>query len=109
MSDNLIKKNLFENIPESFPEEIFDIILQKPGIRIERIISRGNSSPENFWYDQENDELAFLIQGESIIEFAGGNEIKMYKGDFIFIPAHNKHRVKWTNPDINNIWIAVHL
>jgi cupin 2 domain-containing protein len=33
----------------------------------------------------------------------------MAAGDSVFIPAHTKHRVEWTTPDIQTIWLAVHL
>ena len=32
----------------------------------------------------------------------------MKSGDYINIPAHKKHRVEWTDPKEETIWLAVH-
>jgi cupin 2 domain-containing protein len=34
--------------------------------------------------------------------------VEMSPGDYINIPAHEKHRVAWTSPDGPTIWLAVH-
>ena len=34
--------------------------------------------------------------------------IEMNPGDFVNIPAHEKHRVEWTTPEEPTIWLAVH-
>ena len=34
--------------------------------------------------------------------------VEMTPGDFINIPAHQKHRVEWTTPEEPTIWLAVH-
>ena len=47
------KLNLYSNIPEKLSDEIVDVIFQSEIIRIERIISDGQASPDNFWYDQD--------------------------------------------------------
>jgi cupin 2 domain-containing protein len=31
----------------------------------------------------------------------------MRPGDFVKIPAHQKHRVDWTTPDELTVWLAV--
>ena len=43
--------NLFSNIPEHLPEELTTVFQKGRGIRIERIVSQGHSSPAGFWYD----------------------------------------------------------
>jgi hypothetical protein len=35
------------------------------------------------------------------------NIIELEPGDYINIPAHLKHRVEWTDPDIETVWLAV--
>ena len=45
--------NLFADIPGDLPEELSHTLLGTPGLRIERTVSLGHSSPEGFWYDQE--------------------------------------------------------
>jgi len=32
----------------------------------------------------------------------------MEVGDYLLIPAHKRHRVEWTKPDIETLWLAIH-
>ena len=98
---------LFSNIPSNRSEELFETILTKPNVRIERIVSHGHSSPEGFWYDQGQHEFVVLLQGAARLRFED-NEIEMTPGSFIDIPAHRRHRVEWTSPDEPTIWLAIH-
>ncbi len=99
-------KNLFLDL-ESLPdvrEEIFETLLQTNNIRIEKIISIGQSSPEGFWYDQDENEWVVVLEGEASIMVE--NELKILKrGDFLSLPAHTKHRVEYTKN--RTIWLAV--
>lgn len=99
--------NLFSNIPMSLPQELIETILSKPNVRIERIVSQGQSSPDGYWYDQEQSEFVVLLQGAARLQFEDC-EIEMKPGSFIDIPAHRRHRVEWTSPDEQTIWLAVH-
>ena len=44
--------NLMRDLPNARVAEIIDTLLTAPGVRIERIVSFGQTSPEGFWYDQ---------------------------------------------------------
>jgi cupin 2 domain-containing protein len=99
--------NLFAKLPRDLPEELFTTLLQAPGIRIERIVSRGNQSPDGFWYDQPTNEWVLVLQGAAKIEFEDGT-LEMRPGDYVDIPAHKKHRLAWTTPNEPTIWLAVH-
>jgi cupin 2 domain-containing protein len=99
--------NLFTNIPTDSPKELFSTLLESPGVRIERIVSFGQTSPEGFWYDQDQDEWVILLQGAARLEFED-RTVEMNRGDFLNIPAHEKHRVKWTSPDELTVWLGVH-
>lgn len=101
-------KNLFENIPSSIPEELFEEIDSTDDIKIERIISHGHSSPKDFWYDQDKNELVFLLLGSGVIEFEDGRKVKLNPGDYLKINAHKKHRVAETSKNEKTIWLAVH-
>lgn len=106
---NMITKNVFSNIPDAIPDEIFDKIFQTKNITIERIISKGHASPTNFWYDQEKNEWVMVLKGHARLRFGENNELlEMKPGDYINIPAHCKHRVEWTDPNKETIWLAVH-
>lgn len=101
-------QNLFHNIPSDLPEEFFEVICQSPGLRVERILSRGHASPADFWYDQEENELVFLLQGQAALQLAGEASARILRaGDYINLPAHCKHRVSWTDPDTTTVWLAV--
>lgn len=100
--------NIFENIPASLPDEFFEEIVAKRGIRIERIVSYGHTTPQNEWYDQSTEEWVMVLRGEAILSFFDGDDVKMRAGDYITIPAHKKHRVSWTKPDEETIWLALH-
>ena len=103
-----MSSSLFDNIPAELPEELFTILATGSGVTIERIVSRGHSSPEGEWYDQATHEWVLVVKGEARLQFEGKNEIVLVAGDHLFIPAHAKHRVVWTPEDQETIWVAVH-
>jgi cupin 2 domain-containing protein len=96
-------KNVFSDIPADLPDEQCQTLLTTPHFRIERIVSRGHSSPPGFWYDQDQHEWVLLIKGAARLRFED-ELIEMKPGDFVNIPAHRKHRVEWTTPEENTIW-----
>ena len=49
-----------------------------------------------------------LLQGEAELSYADGSTIKLSAGDYIFIPARQKHRVDYTSSEPPCIWLAVH-
>lgn len=101
-------KNIFKNIPASITNELFEEIDSTNNIKVERIVSDGHNSPENFWYDQEMNELIFLLQGSAVIEYENGDKIKLMPGDYVKISAHEKHRVAETSHTEKTIWLAIH-
>ncbi|WP_305046842.1 cupin domain-containing protein [Geoalkalibacter sp.] len=101
-------QNLFHAIPSALPEELVQRLTGNGRVRIERIVSRGQASPEGFWYDQEQDEFVLLAQGEAELELQDPVErIRLVPGDWLVIPAHRKHRVAWTSARQDSIWLAV--
>lgn len=105
-----VMPNLFANIPAELPEELFETLLESPSVKIERIVSRGHTSPEDYWYDQKQDEWVILLQGEARLAFADQErELAMKPGDYVFIKAHEKHRVSFTSQDQDTVWLAVFL
>ncbi len=101
--------NIFENIPDHIPEELFQEILQTENFKVERIISRGHSSEDDYWYDQEENEWVILLKGNAGLLFEGDENVVILKpGDYINIPSHTKHRVEWTDPNTETVWLAIH-
>ena len=101
-----MKNNIFENIIIDKNQEQFFELLKNDNIRIEKIVSNGQSSPINFWYKQEENEFVLLLKGSAILEYED-KEVNLQEGDFINITAFTKHRVKYTNEDEPTIWLAV--
>lgn len=99
--------NIFTDLPQRLPDEVFTTLLKSENIRIERIVSHGHSSPEGFWYDQDQHEWVVVLTGRAKLRI-GNDMIEMKAGDFVNIPAHTKHRVEWTTPEGQTIWLAVH-
>ena len=102
-------KNLFSEIPDSVPEEIFETLLQTGHFKIERIISSGHATPPGEWYDQDTNEWVILLSGGAGLIFEGEGAACILKpGDYIHIPAHRRHRVEWTDPNQETVWLALH-
>ncbi|MBS0543534.1 MAG: phosphoribosylaminoimidazole carboxylase [Proteobacteria bacterium] len=102
---------LFAGLPPAARQERFDTLLDHPAARIERIASFAHASPPGFWYDQAGDEWVMLAAGraELVLEHASGDleTLALAAGDWVFIPAHRRHRVASTSADA--VWLAVHL
>ena len=89
------------------PDELITTLLESTNVRIERIVSHGHASPDDFWYDQAQDEWVVLLKGAATLRFEDAT-VEMKPGDFLNIPAHKRHRVESTTPDEPTIWLAVH-
>lgn len=100
--------NIFD-LPSSLPNhELFESLVSADNILIERIISTGQTTPPGEWYDQDRDEWVILLQGSASLAYADGTDITLTTGDYLFIPAHQKHRVEYTSSEPPCIWLAVH-
>ena len=102
------KKNIFNQIPEFSEKEIFEDIILNNILKIERIISYPGKIEDNKWYDQDNDEWVILLKGSATLEFENNKLLQLNPGDYLFIPAHLKHKVKETNQYEPTIWLAAH-
>ena len=101
--------NLFDGIPGDLPEELAETILAAGSFRVERIVSRGHASPEGFWYDQPEHEWVLLVTGAARLRFEGEAEaVELRAGDYLHIAARRRHRVEWTVPGVDTIWVAIH-
>ena len=102
-------KNIFSDVPQSVPEEIFENLISSENCKIERIVSRGHTTPEEKWYDQDKNEFVLILRGNAELLFEEKNElVKMKEGDYVNIPAHKKHRVEKTSTEKETIWLAIH-
>ena len=89
-------------------EELFTELVTRPGVRIERIVSTGQSTPAESPYDQPHDEWVLLLRGAAGLWVDGEGELVLGPGDHVLIPAHRLHRVTWTARDEPTVWLAVH-
>jgi cupin 2 domain-containing protein len=101
-------KNIFTALPEDLTLEVFETLLSNDNIKLERIVSKGNSSPKDFWYDQDENEWVLILKGSACIKFFDPvKEVVLKTGDYLHIPAQVKHRVEWTSPNEETIWLAL--
>lgn len=101
--------NIFKQIPNILKDELTEVILAQKAIKIERIVSKGHSSPPGFWYDQDMDEFVILLKGSAGLLFEGKDDTTvMGPGDYLNIPAHARHRIEWTDPSEETVWMAVY-
>jgi cupin 2 domain-containing protein len=104
-----VKGSLLAPVLRQLPEERFDTLAAGGGVTIERIVSRGHASPDGFWYDQDRDEFVLVVQGRAGLRIAGEAEpVVLGPGDYVMVRAHVRHRVEWTDPEVDTIWLAVH-
>ncbi|WP_420347498.1 cupin [Pelagibius sp.] len=105
--------NLLRDLPSAAAGEVFETLLERPGVKLERIVSEGQTTPEDDWYDQDRDEWVLLLAGAArlTVEVAGGapEDRDMVPGDAILLPAHCRHRVAWTDPDRPTVWLGLHV
>ena len=101
-------KNLLDDLPKAADQESLVDLLKRPGVRIERIVSTGQTSPPGFWYDQAYGEWVAVLAGEAQLRFEDEPAPRTLRvGDFVDIAAHRRHRVEWTRPGEPTVWLTV--
>ncbi|MCJ7747074.1 MAG: cupin domain-containing protein [Desulfobacterales bacterium] len=105
----MVIRNLYSGIPESTVDEIIEPFLKTDHFKLERIISQGQKTPPGEWYDQDTNEWVILLSGSAGLLFEGETDVcVMHPGDYVHIPAHQRHRVEWTDRNQKTIWLALH-
>ncbi|RXJ93647.1 cupin [Malaciobacter molluscorum] len=99
-------KNILDDIKIDKNVEQFISLINTKNVKIEKIVSNGQKSKKNFWYDQEENEFVIVLSGDAIIEFED-KQVKLKKGDYLNIDSHRKHRVKYTNENEPTVWLAI--
>lgn len=104
-------RDILDGIPALLPAEITERLASAGSVRIERIVSRGQCSAPGFWYQQKENEWVMVVKGEAELRFEndGGSDrtIRLTEGMYVDIRAGVRHRVEWTRPDADTIWLAV--
>jgi len=100
--------NLLAALPDAHAAEVFTELLRRPGLRIERIVSRGQVTPADAPYVQAHDEWVLLLAGGARLWRDGCDEVALAPGDWLLIRAGLAHRVTWTPVDQDTVWLALH-
>jgi cupin 2 domain-containing protein len=100
--------NLFDDLPARANDEIFTQVLLREDLRIERIVSTGQSTPADKPHRQAHDEWVLLLAGSAGLRIEGEVERTLRPGDHVLIAAHRPHWVTWTAKDEPTIWLAIH-
>jgi hypothetical protein len=66
--------NLLTSLPSLGDAEVTESLITEHGIRLQRIISFGQVSPEGLWYDQKEAEWVMLLTGHARLVIAGGRK-----------------------------------
>lgn len=112
MSENaqaIAVQNLLSGIAQAGQYESFTAILERPGLRIQRIVSQGHATPVDRPYQQSEDEWVMVVEGAARLWLDGRGEVELARGDHLLIPAGVRHRVTWTTPSEPTVWLAVHI
>ena len=99
--------NLLAPLPSTAAGEVFTGLLDRPGVRIERIVSGGQTTPEHQPFVQDADEWVVVLAGRAAIRLEGLDEVALEPGDHLLIPAGTRHWV--TRTATPTVWLAIHL
>jgi len=58
--------NIFKNIPTNLKDELFETIASNSTCKIERIVSYGHKSDDNYFYDQKDNEWIIVSTNTNI-------------------------------------------
>lgn len=88
--------------------EIFQPLAETDHALVERIISKGQKTPDGQWLEQDRNEWVVLLQGEAGLCFENENDRKLIAGDYVLIPKNTRHKVTFTSTEPACIWLAFH-
>jgi cupin 2 domain-containing protein len=101
-------RNIFR-LPGSLPPaELVEALVRTEGVLVERIVSAGQATPPDEWLSGEIDEWVVLLTGMAELSYENGSRLRLEPGDYVVIPAGERHRVESTSADPPCVWLAVH-
>lgn len=96
---------IFNIPPKPETDEFFETLFKRGDIKVERIVSYGIPTPEGSWYEQEEFEWLAVLEGGAVIRYFDGRQKNLGKGDVLYIPPFEKHRVeRVSNPCV---WLTI--
>lgn len=110
MHSRIASGSLLDGVAGAAAAEVCTDILSLPRIRIERIVSIGQATPAGEWLEQNWTEWVVLVAGSAAIGLEDeARPHVLAPGDWLTLPAGLRHRVEWTDPTRQTIWLAVHV
>ena len=101
--------NIYSKIPARKDKEIFQTLLESKKLKIERIVSQGQTTKKGKWLKEKRNEWVMVLKGAAKLRFQKDNQlVKLKAGDYILIPANTANRVEWTSLREKTIWLAVY-
>lgn len=101
--------NILTAVPKTSEGELFETLVAIDGVRVERIVSQGQVTAAGEWYDQAWHEWVLLVKGEALLLIEGEQTPRrLLPGQWMLLPAHCRHRVEWTLPGQDTVWLALH-
>ena len=101
-------RNIFRLPDPPPPEELVEALARGEGVLVERIVSTGQATSPDEWLSGERDEWVVLLTGEAELSYEDGSRLRLEAGDYVLIPAGERHRVESTSADPPCVWLAVH-
>ncbi|MBB5709755.1 cupin domain-containing protein [Sphingomonas xinjiangensis] len=101
--------NLLKPLPPATDGEVFTPLLDAPSFKVERIVSHGQSTPNDQPMVQDRDEWVLLLEGAAGIRVEDSQVITLKPGDHLRIGKGQPHWVAWTATDRPTVWLAIHL
>lgn len=101
--------NLLTSLPRAIDRETVERLIETPALRLERIVTHGQTTPTGEWYDQERPEWVLVLTGRARLRLEEPAEtLELGPGDAILIAAHRRHRVDWVDDTAPVVWLALH-
>lgn len=101
--------NLFQPLSGKSESEVSSILAEGNRFRLKRIVSTGQATPAGEWYDEPTTEWVVMLSGAATLRFeVDDREVRLQPGDYLEIQPHCRHRVEWTTPDEETVWLAVY-
>lgn len=101
-------RNLLAGPMPAASEEQVQVLLEAPGLRLERIHSCLASTAPEQWYNQQQHEWVLLLSGSAKLQFADEPSPRdLAVGDSLLITAGRRHRVVATDPAPGTVWLAL--
>ena len=114
--------NIFDLKDLSEKEEVVRILTENENVKIEKIISTGQTTD---WQKSDKNEFVILVQGTAEIEYfeskdykksdntmknkkdINNKKLRLGKGDTVLINKGERHRVSYTSKNPCCIWICI--